>query len=174
MKIFLISLAVFMLLGTTGLVVFLKIGGRDLPSPEHLRVITPATKTRVLDRDGHLIGEFYRDFWSAFPDYFGIFWAISNQSTIGDLPGPLLDEVKELWEPPLRLLEGIVREGVARGELCSCDPWVMANVIWNMGNCGFSAMVTPDKARLVDCEAKQMYDAGLDLLLRGLTTNTPA
>jgi penicillin-binding protein 1A len=39
----------------------LKIGGRDLPSPEHLQAITPATKTRVLDRRQRLIGEFYRE-----------------------------------------------------------------------------------------------------------------
>jgi penicillin-binding protein 1A len=50
-----------MLLGVLGLVAFLKIGGRDLPSPAHLQAITPATKTRVLDREDRLIGEFYRE-----------------------------------------------------------------------------------------------------------------
>jgi penicillin-binding protein 1A len=61
MKSFLISLSTFFLLGTLGLVVTLKVAGRDLPSPEHLQAITPATKTRVLDRNQRLIGEFYRE-----------------------------------------------------------------------------------------------------------------
>ena len=61
MKTFIISFLIFLLLGGLGLTGLLKIVGRDLPSPAHLQVITPATKTRVLDRQGHLIGEFYRE-----------------------------------------------------------------------------------------------------------------
>jgi TetR/AcrR family transcriptional regulator len=114
------------------------------------------------------VGEFYCDFWTHHPNHFAIFWAINNQSTIGDLPAPLLVQVKELWERPLRHLEAIVEKGVAAGTLCACDPWVMANVIWNIGNSGFSAMITPEKSRVVDCSPDEMYRAGLELVLRGL------
>jgi len=61
MKAFLLSLTTFMLLAVLGLAVVLEVAGRDLPSPAHLQAITPATKTRVLDRHGKLIGEFYRE-----------------------------------------------------------------------------------------------------------------
>ncbi len=61
MKTFLVSFLVFLLMGALGLTLLLQVVGRDLPSPAHLQAITPATKTRVLDRDGRLIGEFYRE-----------------------------------------------------------------------------------------------------------------
>jgi len=114
------------------------------------------------------IGEFYREFWTAHPNHFGIFWAIDNQDTIGDLPRPLLDQVREMWERPLRHLEAVIRTGVDGGEILPCDPWVMANVIWGIGNSGFAAMLASGRRRLVDCEADQMYRTGLQLVLRGL------
>ncbi len=61
MKAFLASFLVFMLVGALGLASLLKVVGRDLPSPSHLQAVTPATKTRVLDKDGRLIGEFFRE-----------------------------------------------------------------------------------------------------------------
>jgi penicillin-binding protein 1A len=61
MRVFFLSFLLFVLLGAGALVAFLEVGGRDLPSPAHLQAITPATKTRVLDKDGRLIGEFFRE-----------------------------------------------------------------------------------------------------------------
>jgi AcrR family transcriptional regulator len=115
------------------------------------------------------LGEFYREFWTSHPNYFRIFWAIHNQATIGDLPTPLLAQVKELWERPLRLLEDIVQKGIDDGELISCNPWVTANVLWGMGNSGFEVMVLPEKARLIECDSTSMYKAGLELALKGLS-----
>ncbi len=50
-----------LLAAAVGLALVLRVGGRDLPSPSHLQVITPATKTQVFDKDGRLIGEFFRE-----------------------------------------------------------------------------------------------------------------
>jgi penicillin-binding protein 1A len=61
MKTLVISFLTFLLLGALSLALVLRVGGRDLPSPAHLQVITPATKTRVFDKDGRLIGEFFRE-----------------------------------------------------------------------------------------------------------------
>jgi penicillin-binding protein 1A len=61
MRAFFASLSLVLLLAGLGLVAVLEVAGRDLPSPSHLQDITPAEKTRVLDKDGKLIGEFYRE-----------------------------------------------------------------------------------------------------------------
>ncbi len=102
MKTFLVSFLAFMLAGTLALAVILKVVGRDLPSPAHLQAITPATKTRVLDKDGRLIGEFYRE----------------NRTLVGldEVPKDLVDAIiavedRKFWDhwgvDPL----GIVRAG---------------------------------------------------------------
>ena len=59
MRTFLGSFLLFLLLGAIGLAAVVSLGGRDLPSPSRLNAISPALKTKVLDREGRLVGEFY-------------------------------------------------------------------------------------------------------------------
>ncbi len=61
MKTFLYAFLAFLLAGVLALIAIIQIVGRDLPSPGRLQAISPAIKTRVLDRDDRLIGEFYRE-----------------------------------------------------------------------------------------------------------------
>ncbi len=103
MKTFIISFLIFLLLGAVGLAGLLQIVGRDLPSPAHLQAITPATKTRVLDRNGHLIGEFYRE----------------NRTLVGleEIPESLVDafiavEDRRFWDH-----WGVDPAGIARASL---------------------------------------------------------
>ncbi len=114
------------------------------------------------------IGRFYRRYWTEHPEYFIIFSAVNNQEFIGQLPPRLLAEVREIWEQPLRLLERVIADGLRKGELRDCDPWVMANVIWRSGNSAVAALVTPRRARVIDCSAEALYEATLDVLLWGL------
>jgi AcrR family transcriptional regulator len=76
------------------------------------------------------IGRFYRSYWSERPEYFFIFSVLQFPAFVGQLSPSLLAEVRSIWERPLRRLEQVIAEGVRRGELRRCDPWVMANVIW--------------------------------------------
>ena len=89
------------------------------------------------------IGRFYRRYWSEHPDYFFIFSVLHFQDYIGQLSPALLAEVRSIWERPLRRLEQVIADGVRRGELRPCDPWVMANVIWRTGNSAVAALVGP-------------------------------
>lgn len=114
------------------------------------------------------VGLFYRRYWIEHPAHFGIFWAVHSQAFIGELSRPLLDDVTLIWERPLRVLERILAEGVASGELRVCDPWVMANVIWRAGNSAVEALITPRKFRIVDCPPEAIYRETLDLILTGL------
>ena len=90
------------------------------------------------------------------------------QEFIGQLSPALLAEVRGIWERPLRRLEQVIADGVRRGELRACDPWVMANVIWRSGNAAIATMVAPRRTRLIDCSPEALYDSTLDVLLHGL------
>jgi AcrR family transcriptional regulator len=115
------------------------------------------------------IGRFYRRYWIDHPDYFVIFSAVNNQEFIGQLPPRLLDDVREIWDRPLRRLEQVVADGVRCGELRRCDPWITANVIWRAGTSAVEALVTPRRARVIDCSAEALYESMLDTMLTGLT-----
>lgn len=117
------------------------------------------------------IGRLYRRYWTEHPDHFVIFSAVEHRSFIGELPPHLLAEVREIWEQPLRRLERVIADGVRRGEFARCDPWVKANVIWRAGNAAVSALVTPKRARVIDCSAEAIYTATLDILLCGLAAD---
>jgi len=114
------------------------------------------------------IGRFYRRYWTEHPDYFVIFSAADHRDFIGELPPRLLEEVRDIWEQPLRRLEGVIADGVRAGEFARCDPWVKANVVWRSGNAAVSALVTPKRSRVIDCSAEALYEATLDMLIAGL------
>jgi AcrR family transcriptional regulator len=114
------------------------------------------------------IGRFYRRYWSERPGYFSIFSVLHFQDVIGHLSPALTEKVREIWERPLRQLEQVIADGVRRGELRPCDPWVMANVIWRTGNGAVAALVSPHRTRVIDCSPEAIYDSTLDVLLWGL------
>jgi len=114
------------------------------------------------------VGRFYRRYWTEHADYFAIFSAVANQEFIGQLPPTLLSDVREIWECSLRRLERVIEEGVRQGELRRCDPWIMANVIWRAGTGAVEALVTPRRARVIDCSPESLYESLLDVLLWGL------
>jgi TetR/AcrR family transcriptional regulator len=132
-----------------------------------------AVRSRVSSLDQlRSIGEFYLDYWSRHPEYFSIFWAVRNQHLIGHLPAKITDKISDLWSLPLRVLESVIERGVRSGELVECDPWVMAHVIWRMGNTFLDAQAAPHSAHVVDCPSQELYREGLDLILRGLAKPT--
>ena len=77
---------------------------------------------------------FYFDHWIRNSDYFQIFWAIENQSVIGELPAGVIDQVTKLWEQCVQIVAEIVARGVERGEFRECDPWEVANILWTLAN----------------------------------------
>jgi AcrR family transcriptional regulator len=114
------------------------------------------------------IGRFYRRYWTERPDYFYIFSVLHLPEVIGHLSPARLAEVRGIWERPLRRLEQVIADGVRSGELRPCDPWVMANVIWQSGNSAVASLVSARRTRVIDCCPEALYDNLLDVLIRGL------
>ena len=118
------------------------------------------------------IGRFYRRYWTERPDYFYIFSVLHLPEVIGHLSPARLAEVRGIWERPLRRLEQVIADGVRSGELRPCDPWVMANVIWQSGNSAVAALVSARRTRVIDCCPEALYDNLLDVLIRGLDSRS--
>jgi len=114
------------------------------------------------------IANFYFDHWTRNPDYFQIFWAIDNQSVIGDLPGPVVDEVTRLWAQSLEILDRVLRRGVEQGELAECDTWAVANILWTVANSIIQSEGTLARRDLRARPLDDVFRTALETLLRGL------
>ena len=115
------------------------------------------------------LSRFYLDHWLSHRDYFQIFWAIDNQSVIGTLPAPVVDEVSRLWEESLSILEGVLAEGVKSGEIVECDTWAAANILWTVATAVIQSESTEARRQLRRTSLEQLYDGTLSLLITGLT-----
>ena len=114
------------------------------------------------------IAAFYLDHWTRHQDYFQIFWAIDNQSVIGDLPGPVIDEVTRLWEQSLQILDGVLRRGVERKELIECDTWAVANILWTVANSIIQSEGTLARRGLRRRPLEDVFHTAFETVLRGL------
>ncbi len=119
------------------------------------------------------LSRFYLDHWLSHQEYFQIFWAIDNQSVIGQLPPSVVDEVSRLWEESLSILEGVLAQGVESGELVPCDTWRMSNILWTVANAVIQSDSTDARRKLRRGPLQEMYDQTLGLIIAGLTPPGP-
>ena len=68
------------------------------------------------------------------PDYFQIFWALENQTVIGELPrgrdrrgDTTVGEVRRACSPRSS-------SAASRGHFAPCDAWEVANILWTVAN----------------------------------------
>ena len=147
-------------------------GGEEFE--RHMReTLDPAiSRSDQIRRTGH----FYFDHWMRNREYFQIFWAIENQSVIGELPEPVLAEITRLWEQCLQILADIVAEGVGGGEFAECDPWEVANIFWTLANGLIQSDGSQAGRALRRRPLPRAFADGIEILLAGLIverTGTP-
>jgi len=121
----------------------------------------------VTERVG-AISRFYLQHWTTHRQYFQIFWAIDNQDLIGELPQTAVDEVRRLWAESLRILEEVLDEGVASGELSDCDAWEVANILWSLANSLIEADMRPLRRQLRDRPLEDTFVDAIGLIMKGL------
>jgi AcrR family transcriptional regulator len=114
------------------------------------------------------VARFYLDHWLSNQDYFQIFWAIENQSVIGELPEGVIDEVTRLWEQCVDIVAGIVRRGVDEGHFRECDPWEVADILWTLANGLIQTERSPARRRLRKRGLDATFTDAIELVLRGL------
>jgi AcrR family transcriptional regulator len=114
------------------------------------------------------LGRFYRSHWTDNPEYFQIFWALENQPVIGELPRSAVDEVTQLWRSCLSELADVIEDGVKRGEFISCEPWMMAHLLWSGANALIRGEEVKARRELRRHDLADCFDAMVELYLRGL------
>lgn len=114
------------------------------------------------------LSRFYLDHWLSHQHYFQIFWAIDNQSVIGELPPEVVDEVSRLWEQSLAVLNEVLEQGVARGELRDCDTWRASNILWTVANAVIQSDSTAARRELRRGSLEDLYAETIDLVIAGL------
>jgi AcrR family transcriptional regulator len=130
---------------------------RDVLSPE----LSPLERLRRASR-------FYFRHYVENPDYFQIFWAIENQSVIGELPESMVEQVTALWARNLRLLAEIIEEGIRDGAFRAYDPWETANILWTLANGVIQTERSAPRRRLRRRPLDRVFEDAIDLVLRGL------
>jgi AcrR family transcriptional regulator len=116
---------------------------------------------------------FYLDFWLRHSEQFQVIWAVQNRRMIGPISKELADHVRLVFEGPLRLLEGLIRTGIDRGEIRACDPWDTANAIAMAANAMVGPIVT-EAEQVVDRDLRAVYRRFCELVLTGLSAAPPA
>ena len=114
---------------------------------------------------------FYFEHYTTNRQYFQIFWAVENQSVIGELPPAVLDQVTRLWEQCLRVPAEIIERGVQEGVFLPCDPWEVANILWVLANGLIETEAVSARRELRGRPLPDVFDDALELFLRGLRRN---
>ena len=114
------------------------------------------------------LSRFYLAHWLNHKEYFQIFWAIDNQSVIGQLPASVVDEVARLWEECLSIVAELLACGVEDGELAECDTWVVSNILWTVANAVIQSDSTEARRRLRRGSLQELYDQTIDVVIAGL------
>lgn len=114
------------------------------------------------------IARFYFAHWLDHPDYFQIFWAVDNESVIGELPRPVVDQISGFWERNLNVTHEVLERGVAEGELVACDTWEIANVLWSIANSLIESDNTKARRQIRRRPLEPLYMHAIEIVLRGI------
>ena len=111
---------------------------------------------------------FYFDHYVENRDYFQIFWAIENQAVIGQLPAGVVEEVSRLCESCVKLVAGVVADGVESGHFAACDAWEVAHVLWTLANGLIQTETSTTRRRLRRRRLDLAFDDAVEIVLRGI------
>ena len=123
-----------------------------------------------LDR-ARSIAEFYFAQWLEHPDYFQIFWAIDNESVIGDLPRDVIEKVAEFWEQNLNVCHDVLVAGVESGEFVECDTWEIATIFWSVADGLIESDNTKARRQIRRRPLKPLYMHAWETIMRGILTD---
>ncbi len=114
------------------------------------------------------IAKFYFDHWMNHPDYFQIFWAIDNESVIGDLPKDVIEKIAEFWERNLNVIHGALLFGVERGEFVECDTWEVATMLWSVADSLIESDNTRARRQIRRRPLEPLFMHAVDVIMRGI------
>ena len=114
------------------------------------------------------IAKFYFAHWLDHPDYFQIFWALDNESVIGDLPKDVIEKIADFWEMNLNITHEALVDGVKAGEFVECDTWEIAHILWSIANSLIESDNTKARRQIRRRPLEPLYLHAIDTLIRGI------
>ena len=120
------------------------------------------------------IARFYFAHWMDHPDYFLIFWAVDNESVIGELPKDELEKISEFWERNLNVIHDALVYGVERGEFVECDTWEVATMLWSVADSLIESDNTRARRQIRRRPLEPLFMHAVDVILRGILVDPSA
>jgi AcrR family transcriptional regulator len=117
------------------------------------------------------IARFYFRHWLDHPDRFQIFWAIDNESVIGELPREVIEGTAKYWEDSLKVLNSVLEDGVRDGEFVEHDTWEIAHVLWSIANALIESDNTKARRQIRRRPLEPLYEHAIDVVIRGILTD---
>ncbi|MEM9177899.1 MAG: TetR/AcrR family transcriptional regulator [Myxococcota bacterium] len=114
------------------------------------------------------IARFYFDHWMNHPDYFQIFWAVDNESVIGELPKDVLEKISDFWDQNMNVIHAALVYGVERGEFVECDTWEVATMLWSVADSLIESDNTRARRQIRRRPLEPLFMHAVDVILRGI------
>lgn len=119
------------------------------------------------------VAAFYLDFWQRHPEHFQIIWAVQNRELIGPLSPELVASLGVVFEAPLKLIEGLIRKGMAEGSVRPVDPWNSASAL-ALGANAIIGQIVRGTDQVVERDLVAVYAQLKDIVIAGLAAHPPA
>ena len=120
------------------------------------------------------IARFYFSHWMDHPDYFLIFWAVDNESVIGELPKSELEKISEFWERNLNVIHDALVYGVERSEFVECDTWEVATMLWSVADSLIESDNTRARRQIRRRPLEPLFMHAVDVIMRGILVDPSA
>lgn len=120
------------------------------------------------------IARFYFSHWMDHPDYFLIFWAVDNESVIGELPKSELEKISEFWERNLNVIHDALVYGVQRSEFVECDTWEVATMLWSVADSLIESDNTRARRQIRRRPLEPLFMHAVDVIMRGILVDPSA
>jgi AcrR family transcriptional regulator len=113
----------------------------------------------------------YMDFCQSSPNYFRLIMAFDRGRFEESIAAALHEEIVNRSLRGLDLLAQTIERGKNSGAFCVQDPWQAAGSVWAALNGVLVLMAHPLRQRLLRNDLESMFQATLDLIVRGMSSS---
>ena len=128
--------------------------------------------TTSLAQISAIIGAYHR-FYVEYTEYFDILAFMHIRQEEFKEPSPMSPMLEEKALKLLRMLEGIIAEGVESGELAPMDTWKATNALWGMMD-GLMALAERKNLLFVGVELEDLVRQALEIVFYGMARRPDA
>ena len=123
-----------------------------------------------LSAEEHLrqLVEAYWQFAQTHPNYFRLLLALDRGRFRERVSAEVYQEILTESSRGLELVANAIRQGTEEGLFIADDPLLAAGVLWGALNGTLDLMANPVRQEMIPAEPKAVFDATLELFLRGL------